>query len=73
MYLAARNADKAAACIKRIEESLPAASNETKKGQVLFHQLDLSDPKDAKKSAQAFLEKEQRLDVLSECILPCSD
>jgi hypothetical protein len=33
-------------------------------GQVLWHKLDLSDPRDAKKSAEEFLKREQRLDVL---------
>lgn len=63
VYLAARNPDKAAACIKRIEDTLSKPPNATK-GQALFHQLDLMDPKVAKQSAEAFLEKEERLDVL---------
>lgn len=70
VYLAARNEEKAQACIKRIEESLPKASN-GKKGRALFHQLDLTDPKAVKKSAKAFMEKEQRLDVLSKLTLFC--
>lgn len=34
-------------------------------GEVLWLKLDLSDPRDAKKAAEEFLTKEQRLDVLS--------
>ncbi|KAH8113780.1 hypothetical protein DFH11DRAFT_1597378 [Phellopilus nigrolimitatus] len=33
-------------------------------GTVLYHHLDLVDPREAKKSAEAFLEKEERLDLL---------
>ena len=68
VYLAARNPDKAAQCIKRIQDSLPAKSsnsNEAKTVEILFHQLDLADPKEAKRSAEAFMQKEERLDVLS--------
>ena len=73
VYLAARNQEKAASCIKRIEDSLTQASPSVKtdqfgkpQGQALFHQLDLTDPKDAKQSAEEFMQKEERLDVLSE-------
>ena len=34
-------------------------------GKVLFHHLELADPALAKKSAEEFLKKEDRLDVLS--------
>ena len=37
-------------------------------GRVLWHHLDLSDPRNAKKSADEFLKKETRLDILSACI-----
>ncbi|EJC97974.1 NAD-binding protein [Fomitiporia mediterranea MF3/22] len=71
VYLGARNAEKAEACIKRIEDSLtkfPASAKETEeKGQAIFHQVDLDDPKEAKQSAEAFLQREERLDVLSNC------
>ncbi|EJC97973.1 NAD-binding protein [Fomitiporia mediterranea MF3/22] len=71
VYLGARNAEKAASCIERIEDSLalaksssPAKDGETK-GQAIFHQVNLDDPKEARESAGAFLQKEERLDVLS--------
>ncbi|KAL5520005.1 hypothetical protein ACEPAG_1665 [Sanghuangporus baumii] len=73
VYLAARNPNKAAQCIKRIQDSLAksssSSSNESAKsgGEVLFHQLDLSDPKEAKSSAEAFMQREERLDVLINC------
>ena len=34
-------------------------------GKVLFHHLELADPALAKKSAEEFLKKEDRLDILS--------
>jgi hypothetical protein len=37
-------------------------------GQVLWHHLELSDPRKAKKSADEFLKKETRLDILGGCI-----
>ncbi|KAH8113781.1 NAD-binding protein [Phellopilus nigrolimitatus] len=58
VYLAARNEAKAADCIKRIKEA------GTGGGTVLYHHLDLADPREAKKSAEAFLKKEERLDLL---------
>ncbi len=33
-------------------------------GEVIWLNLDLSDPRDAKKSAEEFLEREARLDIL---------
>lgn len=60
MYLAARSEAKAKACLKRIEDE------GHEKGQAEWHYLDLADPALAKKSAEEFLTKEQRLDILSE-------
>lgn len=34
-------------------------------GEVIWHELDLKDPRTAKSSAQSFMEKESRLDILS--------
>lgn len=59
MYLAARSEEKAKACLKRIEDE------GHEKGTAEWHHLDLSDPALAKKSAEEFLAKEQRLDILS--------
>ncbi len=33
-------------------------------GEVIWHELDLKDPRDAKASAERFIEKESRLDIL---------
>jgi len=58
VYLAARSEEKAKACLKRIEDE------GHEKGQAEWLHLDLSDPALAKKSAEEFLTKEQRLDIL---------
>jgi len=58
--MAARNADKATAAIARLQTEGLAPGN----GEVLWLELDLSDPRKAKEAAQSFLEKETRLDVL---------
>ncbi|KAL5501617.1 hypothetical protein ACEPAH_8877 [Sanghuangporus vaninii] len=69
--LAARNPNKAAQCINRIQNALAKSSSSSSHGsansggEVLFHQLDLSDPKEAKLSAEAFVRREERLDVLT--------
>lgn len=67
VYLAARNEKKAQDCIKKIEDKL----GESAKGKAIFHHLDLADPKDAKESAENFMQRVQRLDILSELINVC--
>ncbi len=57
VYIAARNEEKAKACLKRIGDE------GHEKGQAEWLHLDLSDPALAKKSAEEFLTKEQRLDI----------
>ena len=66
VYIAARNESKATAAISRIEAWNPSST----RGQILFHKLELDDPRDAKKSAEAFLARESRLDILGECLIP---
>lgn len=61
VYFAARNEEKAKACMKHLKEEGLGPGN----GQAAFLQLDLADPREAKKSAEAFLKKEDRLDILS--------
>lgn len=63
VYFAARNEEKAKACIKRVEEEGLGPGN----GQAVFLQLDLADPRGAKKAAEEFKAKEERLDILSTC------
>lgn len=60
VYLAARNEAAAAEAIKQLK----ADGLEPGNGEVLWLKLDLSDPRAAKKSAEEFLAKENRLDVL---------
>ncbi|KIK70104.1 hypothetical protein GYMLUDRAFT_994181 [Collybiopsis luxurians FD-317 M1] len=60
VYMAARNEAKAMEAI----EKLKAEGLEPGNGQVDWLKLDLSDPREAKKAAEAFMEKEKRLDVL---------
>ncbi|KAF9486203.1 NAD-P-binding protein [Pholiota conissans] len=60
VYLAARSEGRATAALKQLESEGLGPGN----GQVLWHKLDLSDPRDAKRSAEEFLKKEKGLDVL---------
>ncbi|KAI0637552.1 NAD-P-binding protein [Trametes polyzona] len=60
VYMAARNEQKAQAAIDKLTTEGLAPGN----GEVLWHKLDLSDPRDVKESAEDFLQKEQRLDIL---------
>jgi len=52
---------KATAAMTRLEADGLGPGN----GQVLSHYIQLNDPRIAKQSAQDFLEKENRLDILS--------
>ncbi|KAI0771710.1 NAD-P-binding protein [Trametes elegans] len=60
VYLAARSEHKAYAAIQRLHAQRLAPG----RGEVVWLRLDLSDPRDALKAAQEFLQKEDRLDVL---------
>ncbi|RPD65672.1 NAD-P-binding protein [Lentinus tigrinus ALCF2SS1-7] len=60
VYLTARNEERAKAALERLNAEGLAPGN----GTVVWLELDLSDPRKAKKSAESFLEKETRLDVL---------
>ena len=66
VYLAARNEEKASACIKKIEDKV----GESAKGRVIYHNVDLASPKGAKESAKKFIERVDRLDILSGCLSP---
>ena len=62
VYMAARNENRAAEAIERLKtESLEPGN-----GEVLWLKLDLSDPRLARQSAEEFMRKEKRLDVLGE-------
>ncbi|KAJ6477868.1 NAD-P-binding protein [Mycena vitilis] len=58
VYMAARDEARAAEAIKQLE------SENINDGSVHWHKLDLCDPRAAHQSAEEFLKKEQRLDVL---------
>jgi len=60
VYMASRNEEKCKAAIERLQKE----SLEPGKGQVEFLKLDLVDPRGAKQSAEDFMTKEERLDVL---------
>ncbi|KIY47879.1 NAD(P)-binding protein [Fistulina hepatica ATCC 64428] len=58
VYLGARNESKATGAIAQMEaEGLGT-------GQVIWHKVDLSDPRNAKQAAEEFMRREARLDVL---------
>ncbi|KAH6678721.1 hypothetical protein B0J14DRAFT_329303 [Halenospora varia] len=59
VYLAARSSEKALATIEAIKKAHPNS-----KGEAVFLKLDLDDLTTIKGSAQEFLSKEQKLDVL---------
>lgn len=77
VYLAARNEEKAKEAITSLEEEVagalkkPRARTAPSPGKIIFHYCDLSTPAQAKESAEKFVERESRLDVLSTC-LNCS-
>ncbi|KAF9235463.1 NAD(P)-binding protein [Melanogaster broomeanus] len=60
VYMAARNKSKAEEAIAKLKEEGLAPGN----GEVIWLELDLSDPRNAKRTAEEFLSKEKRLDIL---------
>ncbi|EJC97839.1 NAD-binding protein [Fomitiporia mediterranea MF3/22] len=60
VYLAARNENKATATISRLQAEGLGPGN----GRPVFHKAVFDDPRDAKKSAEEFLNRESRLDIL---------
>ncbi|KAF9223134.1 NAD(P)-binding protein [Gyrodon lividus] len=60
VYMAARNKSKAEEAIAKLKQEGLAPGN----GQVVWLELDLSDPRNVKNTVQEFLGKESRLDVL---------
>lgn len=59
VYIAARSSEKTSAAIASIKSAIPNS-----KGELVFLHLDLDDLSTIKKSAENFLSKEERLDVL---------
>lgn len=63
VYLAARNETQATEVIAQLKRE------DDLRGEVVYLKLDLSDPRLARKSAEEFKTKENRLDILGECCL----
>ncbi|KAF8076822.1 hypothetical protein FPV67DRAFT_1406871 [Lyophyllum atratum] len=61
VYMATPNEERSKAALERVENE----GREPGLGEVIWHELDLEDPRNAKASAERFMEKEKRLDVLS--------
>ena len=60
VYMGARNEEKAQAAIEKLHAEGLGPGN----GTPIYHKLDLANPKDAKESAEEFLKREERLDIL---------
>jgi NAD(P)-dependent dehydrogenase (short-subunit alcohol dehydrogenase family) len=60
VYMAVPDQDQTKEALERVERG----GREPGLGEVVWHELDLKDPRSAKASAQAFMEKESRLDIL---------
>lgn len=61
VYMAARNKVRAEEAIAKLKQEGLGPGN----GEVIWLALDLADPRNAKTTAQDFMGKEERLDVLS--------
>ncbi|KAH7930284.1 NAD(P)-binding protein [Leucogyrophana mollusca] len=61
VYMAARNEGKAKEAIAQLQAEGLGPGN----GEVLFLQLDLADPRNAKKAAEELMSKEKRLDIVT--------
>jgi len=64
VYLGARSESKASEAIKILHEEGLGKGGEGSKGEVKWLEVDLSDPREAKRCAEGFLKIEERLDVL---------
>ncbi len=56
------------AALERVEKE----GREPGLGEVIWHELDLKDPRTAKASAERFLEREARLNLLGTWVLLCN-
>jgi hypothetical protein len=59
--MAAPDEDQTKAALERVEK----LGHEPDVGEAIWHELDLKDPRTAKASAERFLEREAKLDLLS--------
>jgi hypothetical protein len=62
VYMAARNQTKAEKAISQLKAEGLGPGN----GDIIWLELDLKDPRNAKKAAEEFMKQEKRLDVLSQ-------
>ncbi|PPR08292.1 hypothetical protein CVT24_002450 [Panaeolus cyanescens] len=62
VYMASRNQSRATGAIAQLEAE--GLFREQSAGSVLYHHCELNDPKEVKRSAEEFLRRETRLDVL---------
>lgn len=60
VYMAARDEARAREAIDRLDKE----GREPGFGEVIWHELDLKDPRSAKESAERFIAREKRLDIL---------
>lgn len=69
VYIGARSEERAKAAIERLR----AEGLQPRNGELEWLELDLSDPRKAKASAEAFLAKEKQLDILGKPpTVPCN-
>ncbi|THU95456.1 NAD(P)-binding protein [Dendrothele bispora CBS 962.96] len=60
VYMAVPDEERTKQALERVERE----GREPGLGEVIWHELDLKDPRTVKLSAQRFLEREERLDIL---------
>ena len=71
VYLGARSKERAEAAIQRIEDAYPHVRE---KNLVIWLPLDLTEPADVVQSAQEFMKREEKLDILGkDTLLRTSD
>lgn len=60
VYMAVPDEEQTKEALRRVEE----LGREPGLGEVIWHELDLKDPRTAKASAERFMKREERLDIL---------
>ncbi|PBL04045.1 NAD(P)-binding protein [Armillaria gallica] len=60
VYMAVRDETRAKEAMERLEKE----GREPGFGEIMWHELDLKDPRSAKESAERFVARESRLDIL---------
>jgi len=70
VYLGSRNEERGKAAVAEVEREFTTAvsgNDQPKPGKVIYQHCELSSPALAKASAEEFMQREERLDVLSKC------